>query len=189
MDSATRDIVRRRAHNRCEYCLLPQLHSALAHHVEHIVARQHGGADEVDNLALACHRCNLCKGPNLTSIDSVSREVVPLFHPRRDAWEAHFRMRGARPTFPDFPWSRSTRRRICRACDVTEPRSPPTRDEQMIGQHRHELGDARLYDVRQDHEFGGRGAVLAFHAQSPFLLPSPSYLSSKDSHCAFLVWL
>ncbi len=95
MDSATRDIVRRRAHNRCEYCLLPQLHSALAHHVEHIIARQHGGADEVDNLALACHRCNLCKGPNLTSIDSVSGEVVPLFHPRRDAWEAHFRMRGA----------------------------------------------------------------------------------------------
>ncbi len=96
MDSATRDLVRRRAHNRCEYCLLSQLHSALAHHVEHIIARQHGGSDEADNLALACHRCNLRKGPNLTSIDRVGGEVVPLFHPRRDEWKIHFRMRGAR---------------------------------------------------------------------------------------------
>ena len=95
MDSATRDFVRRRAHNRCEYCLLSQRHSALAHHVEHIIARQHGGSDEADNLALACHRCNLCKGPNLTSIDRVGGEVVSLFHPRQDEWETHFRMRGA----------------------------------------------------------------------------------------------
>ena len=96
MDSATRDFVRRRAHNRCEYRLLSQRHSALAHHVEHIIAKQHGGSDEAYNLALACHRCNLRKGPNLTSIDRVGGEVVPLFHPRRDEWKTHFRMRGAR---------------------------------------------------------------------------------------------
>jgi 5-methylcytosine-specific restriction endonuclease McrA len=72
MDSATRDLVRRRADNRCEYCLLPQTHSALTHHVEHVVAKQHGGSDEPDNLALACKRCNLRKGPNLTGIDLAS---------------------------------------------------------------------------------------------------------------------
>ena len=29
-----------------------------AYHVGHIVARQHGGTDESENLALACYHCN-----------------------------------------------------------------------------------------------------------------------------------
>jgi 5-methylcytosine-specific restriction endonuclease McrA len=96
MDATARDFVRRRADNRCEYCLLRQEHSELTHHIEHIVAKQHGGGDEVDNLALACHRCNLCKGPNLTGLDPISGEIVPLFHPRRDPWAQHFLLHGAR---------------------------------------------------------------------------------------------
>jgi hypothetical protein len=86
--------VRRRAGNRCEYCLLPQEHSGLTHHVEHIVAKQHDGSDNDDNLALACHRCNLRKGPNLSGIDPSTAQLVPLFHPRRDEWNSHFRLRG-----------------------------------------------------------------------------------------------
>jgi hypothetical protein len=96
VDTATRDFVRRRARNRCEYCLLRQAHSELTHHIEHIVARQHGGRDEVENLALACHRCNLRKGPNLTGVDPISRKLVPIFHPRRDRWAEHFLPRGVR---------------------------------------------------------------------------------------------
>jgi len=96
MDVATRDFVRRRAANRCEYCLLRQEHSDLTHHIEHIVAKQHGGSDDVDNLALACHRCNLHKGPNLTGVDPVSGALVPLFHPRRDHWAEHFLLWGVR---------------------------------------------------------------------------------------------
>jgi hypothetical protein len=96
MESATRELVWRCASGRCEYCLLRQEHSQLTHHVEHIVAKQHGGSDEADNLALACHRCNLQKGPNLTGIDPLTGEVVPLFHPRRDRWVEHFFLRGAR---------------------------------------------------------------------------------------------
>lgn len=96
MDATTRDVVRRRAENRCEYCLLPQAHSELTHHVEHIVAKQHGGSDDLNNLALACHRCNLRKGPNLTGVDPMNNEVVPLFHPRRDQWAEHFLFRGVR---------------------------------------------------------------------------------------------
>lgn len=96
MDSATREAVRRRAENRCEYWLLDQEHSRLAHHIEHIVAQQHGGGDTLDNLALACNRCNRHKGPNLTGIDQVSGNVVRLFDPRRDQWAAHFSFRGAR---------------------------------------------------------------------------------------------
>ena len=94
MDAATREFVRRRADNRCEYCLLRQEHSELTHHVEHIIAKQHGGSEDADNLALACHRCNLRKGPNLTGIDPRTGEVAPLFHPRRDRWAEHFLLRG-----------------------------------------------------------------------------------------------
>ena len=96
MDATTRDVVRRRADNRCEYCLLPQAYSELTHHVEHVIAKQHGGSDDVDNLALPCHRCNLRKGPNLTGLDPLSGELVPLFHPRRDQWAEHFLFRGVR---------------------------------------------------------------------------------------------
>ena len=69
MDAKTRELVRMRAGNRCEYCLLRQEQTGLAHHVEHITAKQHGGPDDPENLALACNRCNACKGPNLTGID------------------------------------------------------------------------------------------------------------------------
>ena len=94
MNAATRSLVRQRAENSCEYCLLSQEHSELTHHIEHIIAKQHGGSDEVDNLALACHRCNLRKGPNVTGIDPATGEIVALFHPRRDEWNRHFRFQG-----------------------------------------------------------------------------------------------
>jgi HNH endonuclease len=96
MDAATRELVRRRANNRCEYCQLPQAYSPFTHHIEHIVAKQHGGSDEANNLALACHRCNLRKGPNLTGMDPATGEIVPLFHPRRDPWSEHFLLQDVR---------------------------------------------------------------------------------------------
>jgi hypothetical protein len=48
MESATRELVWRRAGGRREYCLLRQEHSQLTHHVEHVVAKQHGGSDDAD---------------------------------------------------------------------------------------------------------------------------------------------
>ena len=95
MDAGTRRLVRERAGERCEYCKLHQRRSDLLHHIEHVVAKQHGGLDDAHNLALACHRCNLHKGPNLTGVDPVTGEVVPLFHPRRDRWVDHFAFRDA----------------------------------------------------------------------------------------------
>ena len=50
----------------------------------------------MENLALACHRCNLRKGPNLTGFDPETREIASLFHPRRDPWAEHFVIRGPR---------------------------------------------------------------------------------------------
>jgi hypothetical protein len=74
--------------------LVRQAHSDILQRIEHIVAKQHGGRDRRDNLALACHRRNLQKGPNLSGIDPVSGETVALFHPRRDRWIEHFRFNG-----------------------------------------------------------------------------------------------
>src|SRR6266446_2610761 len=96
VDAGTRELVRRRASNRCEYCLLRQEHSRVTRHIEHIVAKQHGGRDDPDNLALACQRCNLQKSPNLTGIDPVSGQFQTLFHPRRDRWAEYFVLRGVR---------------------------------------------------------------------------------------------
>jgi len=91
MDAAQRRRIIERAQNRCEYCHLSQVHQPVVpFHIEHIIARQHGGNDSIDNLALACHRCNLQKGPNLASLDPETRELTRLFHPRDDRWPDHF---------------------------------------------------------------------------------------------------
>ena len=90
MDSATRHQVRQRAGERCEYCRLAQEHSALRFHIEHIVATQHGGSDELENLALACPECNRHKGTNLSGIDPDTGKVTRLFDPRQDEWKQHF---------------------------------------------------------------------------------------------------
>lgn len=87
--------VRQRAGDRCEYCRLPQSASRFARfHIDHIIARQHGGTSEADNLALACSFCNFRKGPNIAGLDPQTGELVPLFHPRRDIWAEHFSWRG-----------------------------------------------------------------------------------------------
>ena len=94
MHPGIRDLVRQRAQGRCEYCRLPEHAIDIPFHIEHIVARQHRGDDDQANLCLACDRCNLYKGPNLTSIDPVSGQTVPLFHPRNHTWHEHFAWRG-----------------------------------------------------------------------------------------------
>jgi hypothetical protein len=94
MDARLREFVRVRAGNRCEYCLVPQAGIKLALHIEHIVAVQHAGGDAKNNLALACDRCNLYKGTNLSGVDSESGDVARLFHPRTDDWNEHFALAG-----------------------------------------------------------------------------------------------
>lgn len=97
MNASLRDLVRRRAANRCEYCRLPQTYAPIVRfHVEHIRARQHEGGDDAGNLSLACPRCNAYKGPNLTSIDPQTNEVVPIFNPRSQSWVEHFAIEGVR---------------------------------------------------------------------------------------------
>lgn len=93
IDAALRRLIRHRASNRCEYCGFHQDQLPLVtFHVEHVVAKQHGGTDEESNLCLACHWCNFHKGPNLST--QVDGKLVPLFHPRTQHWNEHFAMNG-----------------------------------------------------------------------------------------------
>jgi len=87
--------VRDRARGRCEYCRLPAALHPAPFQIDHVIARQHAGGTEPENLALACVHCNRYKGPNIAGIDPDTGEIVRLFHPRRDEWSAHFAWNGA----------------------------------------------------------------------------------------------
>lgn len=96
MDAATREFVRQRAGNRCEYCRLSQEAAPFfSFHIEHIRARQHGGSDDRNNLALACPDCNAKKGPNVATVAAETGDLVELFNPRKHVWDEHFSLVGA----------------------------------------------------------------------------------------------
>jgi hypothetical protein len=78
--------------SRCEFCVAPERVFNLEFEVEHIVPSARGGADDLDNLALACRACNLRKGTAVEARDPLSGELVQLFNPRRDGWAEHFRL-------------------------------------------------------------------------------------------------
>ena len=90
-----RRLVVERASGRCEYCLLDQRDSLYAHEVDHIIPEKHRGQTNADNLCLSCLDCNRCKGSDFASFDPDTDQVVLLFHPRRDVWQDHFRLRAA----------------------------------------------------------------------------------------------
>lgn len=94
VSSELRAEVVRRAKFRCEYCLLHEDDAIFPHEVDHIISRQHGGAENPDNLAYACMVCNRYKGSNIASLSALG-ELIPLFNPRKDQWENHFRLSGA----------------------------------------------------------------------------------------------
>jgi hypothetical protein len=93
--SALRTLVRNRAQGRCEYCLLHEADAWVSHEPAHIIATKHRGRTEEANLAWTCLGCNRHKGTDVASIDDATGRVVRLFHPRRDRWTRHFRLRGA----------------------------------------------------------------------------------------------
>jgi len=92
--STVAQAIRQRAQFCCEYCLLPSQVSIVPFEIDHIIAKKHGGASESSNLALSCFYCNSAKGPNIAGIDPTNGAIVPLYHPRRDRWNEHFRIVG-----------------------------------------------------------------------------------------------
>lgn len=52
------------------------------HEPAHIIAVKHGGETSEENLALSCFVCYRFKGSDVSSIDPVSGQLVPVFNPR-----------------------------------------------------------------------------------------------------------
>ena len=95
MDPRLRQAVRERAGGRCEYCRMHEDHDPFfTFPIDHVIAKQHGGVETLENLCLSCFRCNVHKGPNLASVDPKTSLTVALFHPRRDEWKDHFHWEG-----------------------------------------------------------------------------------------------
>jgi hypothetical protein len=90
MDAALRAFVRERAGHRCEYCRLHEDDDEFfAFRVEHVIAKQHGGLDNLGMLCWAWAECNWAKGPNLAGL--LAGKLYPLFNPRTQNWHRHFR--------------------------------------------------------------------------------------------------
>lgn len=91
MTEALRNLVRIRAHNCCEYCRSQAEFSHDPFSGEHIFPVAKGGTDDIENLAWSCLGCNYHKAVAIIAIDLVTETLCPLFNPRKDNWETHFR--------------------------------------------------------------------------------------------------
>ena len=84
------ELVRRRANFRCEYCHYPEFLSTSPLTIDHIYPQSLGGSDDMDNLALACRRCNERHYNFTVGIDPETQQEVALFNPRLQKWAEHF---------------------------------------------------------------------------------------------------
>ena len=89
-----RQLVIQRATERCEYCGLSQEGQEATFHIDHVIPKVAGGQASSENLALACVSCSLHKSAREEAIDPQSSKPVPLYNPRRDSWDKHFRFVG-----------------------------------------------------------------------------------------------
>lgn len=85
-----RDQVADEAKHRCGYCLTAEMVVGAPMELDHITPEALGGTSEEENLWLACSFCNSYKGDRLAAPDPETGEMVPLFNPRRQAWNEHF---------------------------------------------------------------------------------------------------
>jgi len=88
--AALRRTVIQRAGDRCEYCCLSQVGQAATFHIDHVIPIVAGGETQLDNLALACVSCSLRKAARQTVTDPETKDVVPVFNPRKQRWKEHF---------------------------------------------------------------------------------------------------
>src|SRR5262249_55061047 len=106
--AALAKLVRDRAGHVCEYCHLPQSSQEAAFHVDHIKPVSDLGRTTASNLALACVTCSLRKAARTHARDPLSKEWVPLFHPRQDRWSDNFRWTGGYRLLGVTPTGRAT---------------------------------------------------------------------------------
>lgn len=83
-----------RAGNCCEYCRLGQEDNTFSFQIDHVIAEKHEGETILENLSLSCPNCNGFKGSDIGSIDRETGLLTPLYNPRTQNWEDHFRLNG-----------------------------------------------------------------------------------------------
>jgi hypothetical protein len=76
------------------YCQIPQDFDPATFEVDHVIPEKMNGVTELENLALACFKCNNHKGPNIAAIDPTTGDKAFLFDPRSHDWNDHFRWDG-----------------------------------------------------------------------------------------------
>ncbi|MCX7839552.1 MAG: HNH endonuclease [Anaerolineae bacterium] len=81
--------VAERAGHRCSYCRSPEI-VGMPMVVDHVIPQSAGGITALENLALACYRCNEFKGARTSALDPQTSEMVPLFNPCVQEWHRHF---------------------------------------------------------------------------------------------------
>lgn len=77
--------------NRCAYCLSLQRYVYGPFEIEHIIPLFLGGSNNEENLCLSCRLCNSYKSIKITGVDPITQQAVPLFNPRTQRWQDHFR--------------------------------------------------------------------------------------------------
>lgn len=85
-----RELVIERAHNRCEYCLIPSDLAFYKLEIDHITPEKQNGPTVSENLALACKPCNCNKGYSVVRYYYESGKTVALFNPRKQEWADNF---------------------------------------------------------------------------------------------------
>ena len=90
INKVVRQLVRQRAKSLYEYCYSPEWSSADLFTLEHLLPQSLGGSDEMDNLALACRRCNERRYNFTTGVDLETQLQTKLFQPRQQLWSEHF---------------------------------------------------------------------------------------------------
>jgi len=89
ISEAIRQQVAERAGYRCSYCRSPEW-AGVPMVMDHIVPLAAGGSSDIENLCLACYRCNEFKGARVDAIDPATGSRVPLFKPNAQLWRDHF---------------------------------------------------------------------------------------------------
>ncbi len=82
--------IRQRAKYLCEYCHTSELWQYVRFTVDYIIPISQSGADSFENLCLACFHCNRRKSDKTSGFDSLTNDIVSLYHPRKHLWNEHF---------------------------------------------------------------------------------------------------
>jgi 5-methylcytosine-specific restriction endonuclease McrA len=88
--AALKQRVFERARGLCEYCRSQARYAVDPFVIDHIQPVSRGGSSVAENLALSCQTCNNYKYTKTEAVDPVTLTAVPLFNPRKMAWNEHF---------------------------------------------------------------------------------------------------